>query len=139
EGHVRAVLLGAAGGDDDGRLAGLDEVSKLGPGELLQERRIRAVRGCAGRRRQEQRREQRQQPSAHESPNVWTNRPLEGCGSNHVVLGGIMRPASETAMSCSMVVGNIEMASAASPESTRASSSRMPRPPPTKSIRLSVR
>src|SRR5713226_943964 len=52
----------------------------------------------------------------------WTKSPLRSLGSNHVLLGGMMWPASEAAMSCSTVVGWSEIASAALPESTRAAS-----------------
>ena len=35
--HVRSVLLGAAGGNNDGGLAGLEGVAYFGPGEFLEE------------------------------------------------------------------------------------------------------
>ena len=64
--------------------------------------------------------------------------PLRSLGSNQVLLGGMTSPASETAISCSIEVGYIETAQAQSPESTRFSSSSVPRIPPTKSMRDSV-
>ena len=43
ERHVRPVLLGAADRDDDGRLAGADQVAQLGPREILEQHRRRGL------------------------------------------------------------------------------------------------
>ena len=51
----------------------------------------------------------------------------------------MMAPASETAIRSATLTGNSENATAALPESTSVSSSAVPRAPPTKSMRLSVR
>ena len=39
--HVRALLLGARGADDDRRRAGGDQVAHLGPGQVFEKDRIR--------------------------------------------------------------------------------------------------
>ncbi len=68
-----------------------------------------------------------------------TSSPSLSFGSNQVDFGGMMPPASEIAIRSSTVTGNIENATAALPESTACSSAAVPRAPPTKSMRLSVR
>ena len=60
-------------------------------------------------------------------------------GSNQVLLGGMMAPASQTAIRSDTRTGNSENATAARPELTACSSAAAPRAPPTKSIRLSER
>ena len=72
---------------------------------------------------------------AYES--LWTNKPLRSLGSNQVDFGGMVLPASATAMTSLMLVGCIEKATLI-PALTRFSNSCNPRIPPTKSIRLSV-
>ena len=59
-------------------------------------------------------------------------------GSNHVLLGGMMPPASAIVIRSRMLVGYIENAQAYSPEFTSFSNSPVPRMPPTKFIRLLV-
>jgi hypothetical protein len=66
-------------------------------------------------------------------------KPERSLGSNQVLLGGMIWSASEMAMSCSTVTGNIEKATAKSRLSTSFSSSAVPRIPPMKSMRLLVR
>src|SRR5262245_18738970 len=77
-------------------------------------------------------------PGAYQS-STWLTMPSTSLGSNQVDLGGMMPPASDTASRSSMAVGQSAKATAISPELTRRSSSPNPRPPPTKSMRLSVR
>src|SRR5450759_4061757 len=74
-----------------------------------------------------------------EPQNRCTKRPERSFGSNHVDFGGIVAPASAIAMTSARDVGNIENATAPHPERTRPSSSPVPRIPPTKSKRGSVR
>ena len=66
----------------------------------------------------------------------WINKPSLSLGSNHVDFGGMISPASETAMRSSILTGNSENATAAAPESTSRSRYWVPRAPPTKSIRV---
>src|SRR5204862_8227472 len=70
---------------------------------------------------------------------VWTSRPSRSFGSNHVDFGGMMPPSSAIDIRSSMVTGCMEKATAARPSLTADSSAAVPRAPPTKSIRLSLR
>ena len=70
---------------------------------------------------------------------MWQNMASRSLGSNQVLLGGMMPPASAMAIKSSMLVGNIEKAQAYSPLFTSFSSSAVPRMPPTKLMRLLVR
>src|ERR1017187_1876188 len=72
-------------------------------------------------------------------PIRWQNMASRSLGSNQVLLGGMMPPASAMAMRSSMLVGNSEKAQAYSPALTSFSSSAVPRMPPTKLMRLLVR
>src|SRR5438105_3944881 len=56
--------------------------------------------------------------------------PSRSFGSNHVDFGGMMAPASDTAIRSATPTGCIENATALCPRSTRAWSSRVPRAPP---------
>ena len=70
---------------------------------------------------------------------MWQNMASRSLGSNQVLLGGMMPPASAMAIRSSMLVGNMEKAQAYSPLLTSFSSSAVPRMPPTKLMRLLVR
>src|ERR1035437_3575453 len=72
-------------------------------------------------------------------PIMWQNMASRSLGSNQVLLGGMMPPASAMAMRSSMLVGNSENAHAYSPLLTSFSNSTVPRMPPTKLMRLLVR
>src|SRR3954468_1349895 len=69
----------------------------------------------------------------------WINKPSRNFGSNQVDFGGMISPASETAIRSATLTGYSENPTAALPESTSVSSPLVPRAPPTKSMRLSVR
>src|SRR3954468_2236754 len=69
----------------------------------------------------------------------WINKPSRNFGSNQVDFGGMISPASETAIRSATFTGYSENPTAALPESTSVSSPLVPRAPPTKSMRLSVR
>ena len=74
----------------------------------------------------------------HQS-SVCISKPERSLGSNQVDFGGMIRPASATRRSWSMVQAGMAKAMDISPELTRFSNSPVPRMPPTKSILASVR
>jgi hypothetical protein len=56
--HMRAVLLGAAGGNDDGGLAAGDGVARFVPGELLEIDRVGCLRQSGSAKAQRGRQDQ---------------------------------------------------------------------------------
>src|SRR6185437_8920338 len=60
---------------------------------------------------------------------MWQNIASRSFGSNHVLFGGMIPPASAIAIKSSILVGNIENAHANSPLSTSFSNSAVPRIP----------
>src|ERR1039457_2724321 len=67
---------------------------------------------------------------------MWQNMASRSLGSNHVLFGGMMPPASAMAIRSSMLVGKSEKAQAYSPLLTSFSNSAVPRMPPTKLMRV---
>src|ERR1039458_9149277 len=127
-GH-RAALVGAA---HAGRRACRGRHRLKNCAALDQEQRSSAVTATAGGAIFPER--INQWPCPGDDQIRWQNIASRSFGSNQVLLGGMMPPASAMLIKSSMLVGNMLNAQAYSPLLTSFSSSAVPRMPPTKLI-----
>ncbi len=81
EHHVRAVLLGAADRDDDGRRAGADPILQFGPRQLVDEHGGRRPGGCAGHRRQQEKDAEPRRCAHHVPPLCGNDRESGSAGA----------------------------------------------------------